>query len=92
MALIQLDGEISFSDRARFIQLPDAGSSNPRVGTKVLVSGWGVTDVENPAVSQHLRAVKVPIVFRLLCNIPYLGRVTERMFCAGNALGGKDCK
>lgn len=92
MALIQLDGEINFFDRIQPIRLPKVGGSNPIDGTKLLVSGWGVTDIDYPQTTRFLRAVEVPIVFRFLCNIPYLGKVTERMFCAGYIQGGKDCK
>jgi secreted trypsin-like serine protease len=71
------------------------GTSDPSVGTKLTVTGWGDT---NPNIGggccfpKALRKVKVPVASRSNCNDAnsYQGGITARMFCAGYNGGGKD--
>lgn len=57
--------------------------------TPLFVAGWGVTSEAGQTVST-LREISVPLVPTVDCNDPlsYRGAVTDRMLCAGLALGG----
>ncbi|XP_072304621.1 trypsin-2 [Eucyclogobius newberryi] len=52
------------------------------------VSGWGVTSLYNPQLSDELRAVDVQIIS--YCGYFYWGRINNNMLCAGHRYGGKD--
>lgn len=70
---------------------PTLARQDPRVGDRLLVTGWGLTS-ENGAPSVDLRRVEVPLVGRTDCNDAnsYNGQITDRMLCAGVAAGGRD--
>lgn len=59
-------------------------------GTDAWVTGWGTT--EFVSIATILQEVEVPIVDYETCNGAgsYDGRITENMFCAGEAAGGRD--
>jgi transmembrane protease serine 9 len=61
------------------------------VGVLATVSGWGLTQ-ERGSISEVLQHVGVQVVSNEACNSPtaYGGSITDRMFCAGFAIGGKD--
>jgi lysyl endopeptidase len=60
-------------------------------GITATVTGWGDLSFNGPSPNT-LHQVSVPIIANEVCNasIAYNGRVTENMFCAGLAEGGKD--
>lgn len=90
--LLRLGEELTFSDVAKAVKLPKVNDNDITVGTTCLVSGWGDT-MNSTESSRYLRAVEVPKIRRIICNIAYKWKVTSRMFCAGlYRKGGKDCK
>lgn len=89
--LLELAEELTFNERIQPVQLPNIDDDHIAMGTSVLVSGWGTTKNRTES-SRYLRAVEVPTVDQEFCNEVYEGKVTERMFCAANKEGGKDCK
>ncbi|GJE44312.1 serine protease [Methylobacterium soli] len=70
---------------------PEAASNLSRPGLIAIVSGWGLTR-EDGRVSNVLRNVSVQIVSKSDCTgaAAYGDSITESMFCAGFAEGGKD--
>jgi secreted trypsin-like serine protease len=58
-------------------------------GKLATISGWGTTTSGGKA-SKVLRKVQVPMVSNEACNRYYGGGITNRMACAGYAIGGKD--
>ncbi|KAH7089599.1 trypsin-like cysteine/serine peptidase domain-containing protein [Paraphoma chrysanthemicola] len=67
-----------------------AANSDPAAGSTVTTAGWGNTseDGSSPAL---LRKVDVPVVSRATCRNNYsAAAITDRMFCAGLAAGGRD--
>uniref|UniRef100_A0A182QTY3 trypsin n=1 Tax=Anopheles farauti TaxID=69004 RepID=A0A182QTY3_9DIPT len=89
-ALLELESEISFSDKVQPIALPEQDEP-VEDDTMTTVSGWGNTQnlAESNAV---LRAANVPTVNQEECSKAYrkYGGVTDRMLCAGFQQGGKD--
>jgi len=69
---------------------------NPSVGQSATVIGWGLTRVDpetyapEGGISTELQEVGVPVVSNDDCNNAYYGGITDFMFCAGLAEGGKD--
>ncbi|XP_063926396.1 trypsin-1-like [Zophobas morio] len=92
LAVLFLASPLPLSDKIKPVALPKEGPEGQvRGGMVGRVSGWGKASASSKNVrSEELRAVDLPVVPQLKCNVTYLGRVTERMFCAGLALGGKD--
>ncbi|XP_058124441.1 trypsin-3-like isoform X1 [Anopheles ziemanni] len=89
-ALLELQGELSFSDVVQPVALPEQGEP-VEDGTLTTVSGWGNTQsaAESNAV---LRAANVPTVNQQECDLAYtaFGGITDHMLCAGYKHGGKD--
>ncbi|XP_058125599.1 trypsin-3-like isoform X1 [Anopheles coustani] len=89
-ALLELEGELSFSDVVQPVALPEQDEP-VEDGTLTIVSGWGNTQsaAESNAV---LRAANVPTVNQQECDQAYksFGGITDSMLCAGYKHGGKD--
>jgi secreted trypsin-like serine protease len=88
-ALLRLSEDV-FDISAIEILDPTKEAAFSAPGTVAFVVGWGTTDTSTGAVPDVLMEVQVPIVDRDLCNKSYGGMVTDRMICAGYAIGGKD--
>ncbi|KAL3457285.1 trypsin-like serine protease [Aspergillus heterothallicus] len=91
IAIITLDGDLSFDSAVGAIELPVLGSGLPGTGEQVLISGYGAT-VEGRAYSPDLRSVMVGVVDKGACEIAYKDYavpVTQGVFCAGVQEGGK---
>ncbi|MGX7824871.1 serine protease [Actinokineospora sp. 24-640] len=72
------------------VRAAHVGTSVPRVGQPLVVTGWGST-VESGPASPRLRAVVVPMVSRTACRESYEdAAITARMLCAGYPDGGRD--
>lgn len=75
---------------------PPPSGGRPADGTLVAVSGWGDTTLQDQTISLlpnypvDLRGVETHVVSQRSCNRAYGGQITDRMICAGEALGGKD--
>ncbi|XP_075923441.1 trypsin-like isoform X2 [Petromyzon marinus] len=69
------------------VQLARAGA-RLEDGTSCLVSGWGT--VGNGVMPDALRAVYLDTTSRGYCNDAYSGTLTDNMFCAVYAAGGRD--
>ncbi|KAJ0064725.1 hypothetical protein NL108_012653, partial [Boleophthalmus pectinirostris] len=63
-------------------------STPPLHADMCTVSGWGVTSLYNPQLSDNLRAVDVQLYPS--CDYFYWGRVNSNMLCAGHRFGGRD--
>ncbi|KAJ8976745.1 hypothetical protein NQ317_004297 [Molorchus minor] len=74
---------------ARAVALPSAGSG-PVAGATATLTGWGTTS-EGGAAATTLQMVQVPVVSQASCRSSYsTSSITDRMFCAGFAAGGRD--
>lgn len=90
IAIIKLATSLTLEQtNAKSVPLTSQGN-DPADGASAIISGWGSTR-EGGAGSTALQIVTVPIVSRAQCNTNYgSGQITENMFCAGLAAGGKD--
>uniref|UniRef100_A0AAG5D970 trypsin n=1 Tax=Anopheles atroparvus TaxID=41427 RepID=A0AAG5D970_ANOAO len=89
-ALLELEGEVSFSDVVQSVALPEQDEALED-GTLTIVSGWGNTQSSSES-NAVLRAANVPTVNQEECDKAYqsFGGITESMLCAGYKHGGKD--
>ena len=92
-----LDADIALLELSRLHNQPSMKFGiNPSVGQSTTVIGWGLTSIDpdtyapTGGISTKLREVSVPVVSNDDCNNTYFGGITEFMFCAGFAEGGKD--
>lgn len=78
------------STNAQKVALPASGS-DPAVGNKLRVSGWGYLK-EGGSLPANLMRVDVDVVDRSQCNSLYgSNQITSNMICAGDVKnGGKD--
>jgi secreted trypsin-like serine protease len=73
-------------------------SSSVQPGATGIVAGWGATDEAGEYISTDLLEVSLPVIandtcnqaFNQLFNLQNVQIITEGMFCAGLAEGGKD--
>lgn len=81
---------MNFSDKIQPAKLPNDGDE-AKPGTKMLVSGWGVSNEYFTETEKDLRATEVPIIDKNICQrlFSYLSVITPRMICAGPLKGGK---
>ena len=72
------------------ITLATLATEDGAVGSDVLVTGWGATEVGPPPI--QLQKVVVPLVSETNCNDAnsYNGDITDTMLCAGHDAGGQD--
>jgi secreted trypsin-like serine protease len=81
-------------DTAPVIKLADQAIENTalRPGSRVFISGWGVTDTDTNRKSVTLQEAPVPYQTNESCNLPesYNDFVRPSMFCAGEPSGGAD--
>ena len=90
IALWHLATPIQTSSTIAYAKLPAQGS-DPASGTTLTVAGWGVTSENSQSIPSSLRKVSVPVIARATCAADYTGYdITNNMFCAGYANGGKD--
>lgn len=89
-ALLELQGELSFSDVVQPVALPEQDEP-VEDGTLTTVSGWGNTQSASES-NAVLRAANVPTVNQQECDRAYesFGGITDNMLCAGYKHGGKD--
>lgn len=86
VALLKLNATMTTGTNVATITL---ATKMPKVGTKLLVAGWGATE-ENGETVKHLQSTKVPIVNKNECKKEYKkeAEITASMFCASGK--GKD--
>lgn len=84
-----LSTPIATSSTIGYATLPAQGS-DPSAGTTLTVAGWGTTSENSNSLPSALRKVSVPVVARSTCNSEYSGEISNNMFCAAVAAGGKD--
>ena len=90
ISLLRLSSVIEPSINVLQAILPEAGTTWLE-GTTGLVSGWGTTEEDGDALSNHLQAVNVDIVSPSACKAAYgAGSITDRMLCAGVSGSGQD--
>ncbi|KAL3474807.1 trypsin-like cysteine/serine peptidase domain-containing protein [Aspergillus californicus] len=94
ITIITLSESLTYGSGIQPIELPVSASQSAPLatGSEVLVSGWGATS-EGGQDMVTLRAVNVTVSNQTECVAAYGGHsygVTDTMFCAGVAGGGKD--
>ncbi|RDW92774.1 serine protease [Aspergillus mulundensis] len=90
IAVLTLGQALEFKPGIEPIALPASGSTALAAGEEVVVSGWG-TETETGSLSRVLRAVAVAVTTMAECRAAHGEKyITESMFCAGVAGGGKD--
>lgn len=92
LALLRLSTPATLDSTVGVIGLVEPGNANlANPGVNATISGWGDT-TGNDDYPDDLFKVSVPIVSNATCNAPasYNGDITDNMFCAGLAAGGKD--
>ncbi|KAH7348225.1 trypsin [Pyrenochaeta sp. MPI-SDFR-AT-0127] len=90
VAILKLATPIPTSSTIGYATLPAAGS-DPAAGTTATVAGWGTLTSGGTTLPTTLRKVDVPVVSRATCRSNYgTSAITNNMFCAGFAAGGKD--
>ncbi|KNG51985.1 trypsin precursor [Stemphylium lycopersici] len=88
VAIWKLSTPVSAGGNIAYASLPSAGS-DPSAGTSLTVAGWGALR-ESGGSPNALQKVSVPVVSRTECRASYGSTITNNMFCAGFAAGGKD--
>ncbi|XP_036620917.1 transmembrane protease serine 11D-like [Trichosurus vulpecula] len=90
IALVELNGGVTFTRNIHRICLPQANQDIP-VGASAYVTGWGSLQPGGSGVNV-LRQGEVQIISTDDCNAPesYNGAVTSGMICAGKPGGGTD--
>ncbi|XP_072369257.1 transmembrane protease serine 3 isoform X2 [Scyliorhinus torazame] len=90
IALIKLEGPLTFNDWIQPICLPNSGQEFGE-GKSCWISGWGLTD-GGDEISFNLRAAQVPLISNHVCSRPevYYKSISSRMICAGYLQGGVD--
>ncbi|KAF3042682.1 hypothetical protein E8E12_007228 [Didymella heteroderae] len=89
VAIWKLATSIPTSSTVGYASLAASGS-DPASGSTSTVAGWGTTSSGGSSPTT-LRKVDVPIVSRATCRNNYsVSEITDTMFCAGVATGGKD--
>ncbi|CAK9809994.1 TRYP1 [Anthophora quadrimaculata] len=89
VALLEIDGVISFNSNIKPVRLTNV---EPSAGRMIDVTGWGALK-QGGTASPKLMKVSLPIVSRSQCQSiykPLKMDVTDRMICAGYPQGGKD--
>ncbi|KAK2899278.1 transmembrane protease serine 9-like [Channa argus] len=88
ITLLKLSSPVNFTNFILPVCLA-ASDSTFYSGTKIWITGWGVT--EDGDMSNNLREAEVPIVGNRQCSCDYgFNSITENMMCAGLRAGGKD--
>ncbi|KAK0151377.1 Suppressor of tumorigenicity 14 protein [Merluccius polli] len=88
IALMELAGDVAFSDYIQPICLPAAQHVFPS-GTTVSITGWGATR-EGGSAASVLQKAQVRIINATVCNRLMSNQITSRMLCAGILSGGVD--
>ncbi|KAL7798431.1 trypsin-like serine protease [Trichoderma ceciliae] len=88
VAVWHLSSSIPTSSTIGYAKLPASGS-DPASGSTLTTAGWGTTNENSNSLPSRLNKVSVPVVSRSTCQAEY-GVITNNMFCAGLAQGGKD--
>lgn len=91
IALLELSQPATLNSRVATIPYVISPGDDPlfAAGVNSVVTGWGATSEggSSPAILQE---VTVPIVSQDICRQAYGSSLTNNMFCAGLAQGGKD--
>ncbi|PVI04580.1 trypsin-domain-containing protein [Periconia macrospinosa] len=90
VAILKLATPIAESSTIKYAKLAPA-NNDPAPGSILTVGGWGVSNTATSHRPTLLQKVDVPVVSREECRTKYQSYlVSEQMFCAGYAEGGKD--
>lgn len=89
IAVLTLASELNLGKGVAVADLPSTAEGLPKTGTKVVVSGWGLT-AEQGHVHPTLRSVGFSVVDKQSCakTFSWGTDLTEDMFCAGDLAGG----
>lgn len=90
IAVLHFVQPLTFGANVRPIRLPRQNATVP-YGRSATVTGWGLTiEDDSSSMATRLKYTTVPLITNAQCNIPYRGRVTPDMVCAGLPEGGRD--
>lgn len=89
IAILLLKTPIQFGVGVKSISLATTGT-NIVSGLAGYATGWGLTSANGHQLSDRLKYVTLPTISLGDCVQYYGNNLTERMFCAGYAAGGKD--
>jgi len=90
-SILELENYNTTNLKSACVHLSETENAEIPDGTLLTVSGWGLT--QNPNESNDaLRATMVPKTNQEFCKEAYLGvgKITDRMLCAGYIEGGQD--
>lgn len=91
LALLELSQPATLNSRVAIIPYVISPGDDAlfAAGVNAVVTGWGATS-EGGSSPALLQEVTVPIVSQNVCRQSYGSSLTNNMFCAGLAQGGKD--
>ncbi|KAF4444272.1 trypsin [Fusarium austroafricanum] len=90
VAILKLSTSIPAGGNIAYARLASSGS-DPAAGSTVTVAGWGATSQGGGNSPINLLKVSIPVIARATCQAQYdQYTITNTMFCAGEAAGGKD--
>lgn len=92
VGIVKLEKPLNLTNLVKPIELVDVGAE-PKPGTTITLSGWGVTNERSNQAPELLRTTTVKVVNRWVCSVPYLliNRITKEMICAA-AMGKDTCQ
>ncbi|KAF5298248.1 hypothetical protein FQR65_LT09759 [Abscondita terminalis] len=92
IALLRLAEPITFTDYIKPVCLPSADKSDPKIGERMIIAGWGQT--EHGTTSDYKLRAELPIASRNLCSQKIRDRapITEDQLCAGGEDGKDSCQ
>jgi len=87
VALIKIQGKISWTDNVRPVCLPTPGTyiSN---GTVCIATGWGSLYNDQSVLPDNLMQVRLPIVTRTECRYAYGSQIDDKKVCIGDKIQG----
>ncbi|XP_035687370.1 trypsin-1-like [Branchiostoma floridae] len=87
--LVKLSSPVTFNS---WVSPASLSTSMVSAGTRVTVTGWGLTASTGHTLSDRLQEVSVYTIYQSVCNGPdaYDGLVSPKEFCAGYMEGGRD--
>ncbi|XP_017769450.1 PREDICTED: transmembrane protease serine 9-like [Nicrophorus vespilloides] len=89
VSILKLAKPLQFKESISPINLPKSTEDLPS-GTKVVVTGWGVTFEGGSVAEKFLRKVELYSLSNDECRAINGGMITPEMICAGIEEGGKD--
>jgi len=88
VALIKIEGRISWSSTVRPICLPETGTYIPS-GTVCIATGWGSLYQDGSVFPDAMMQVRLPVVSRTQCRVAYgSAAIDSEKMCTGDTIQG----